>query len=75
MPFKMQYNNLNWQCFDFENKTFVVNNVFTIPVGSKTNQIMRIATLEDPLENMTEIDLSFIGIRSRFFYVPSNFDE
>jgi hypothetical protein len=75
MPLEKQYEHPEWHCVDFDDKTFVINNVFSIPARGGKPTILRLATPEDLWEDITEIDLRFIGLEEPHFYVPANHDE
>jgi len=76
MPEEKKIENPDWHCVEFENKTFCLSNVLTIPLRGGKPQIHRIARIgKDSFENMTRIYFNFIGISEPFYYVPASRDE
>lgn len=75
MPPELKSKHPNWCCVDFEEKTFVINNVFFIPVNGAKPQILRRATSKDSVENFIQIDLGFLGSDKVHFYVPAKHGE
>jgi hypothetical protein len=73
MPLEMKLQHPNWHCLDFENKTFILNNVLLIEGGKST--ILRIAEIKDNVEDTIEIDLSHLDISTKLKYVPVKNDE
>ena len=71
MPLEMKFNNFHWRCIDFENKTFVINNVL-LKTAERKPEMLRIARLGDLMEDMIKVNLSFIGIVKPYFYVRAD---
>ena len=74
MPFELKSHNPNWRWVDFEGDSYVIDNVLFDPNGPKP-QILRIATPKDPLENLIQIDLSYLGLDGPCFYIPAKYNE
>jgi len=75
MSIEKRLKNPNWHCLEFNETTFVLNNVFAIPARGGKPQILRLATMEDNSEEFTAIDLSFLDINKPLYYVVAKDEE